>query len=202
MTVVLADERGRLDRAALDSIVRRVANGFRAIGASGPVAVCARNAAEVTIAHLGAMYAGRHSVPVNALLTGTDIAAILGDCRAAVVCVGPETADAVVPAAATAGVPTVLGWRCASGDLERWEDWVTAQSDAPPNLDDPAAGNADVGDDGRRQVRRSDRTVPGRAREIRRRGARGSRVLDNGNRHGECSREQAGDHAVATKRSE
>ena len=137
--IQLADERCQLDHVELEAAVRRAANGFRSLDRSGPVAICARNALEITIAHLGAMYAGRHSVPINALLTETDIGAILQDCRAAAICVGPETAGTGSAAARAAGVGTVLGWRCAGDRVESWEAWTAAQPDSAPALDAPAA---------------------------------------------------------------
>ena len=91
----LRDDRVALTWAELNGLLNRVANGLHRLelGADRRIAVYAENAVETVVAHLGGLLAGASSVPVNFHLTTEEVAYILKDSGAAVVFVGPETAE-------------------------------------------------------------------------------------------------------------
>ncbi len=86
------------------------------------------------MAHLGGLFAGVSTVPVNFHLTVAEAEYILRDSQASVVFVGPENAERALAAARSAGVPLVVGWRCEPTDgLVHWEQWLAdASSEEPP----------------------------------------------------------------------
>lgn len=138
--VALRDDRTALRWADVDDLLNRVANGLYAadLGPERRVAVYAENAAEVVLAHLGALLAGASSVPVNFHLTADEAAFILRDSRTQVLFVGPENLSRGLEAAAMAGVPRVIAWRSPEADgtrAESWEQWVAASSPAEPPTD-------------------------------------------------------------------
>jgi long-chain acyl-CoA synthetase len=138
--VALRDDRVALRWADVDDLLNRVANGLYAadLGPERRVAVYAENAAEVVLAHLGALLAGASSVPVNFHLTADEAAFILRDSRTQVLFVGPENLSRGLEAAAMAGVPRVIAWRSPEADgtrAESWEQWVAASSPAEPPTD-------------------------------------------------------------------
>jgi acyl-CoA synthetase (AMP-forming)/AMP-acid ligase II len=136
--VALRDERVALRWGELNDLLNRTANALRALdlGPERRVAVYAENSAETVLAHLGGLLAGVSTVPVNFHLTAAEAEYIFRDSRAALVLVGPENAERGVEAARAAGVPMVVGWRCApSVGLEQWEPWLAAASPAEPPTD-------------------------------------------------------------------
>ena len=142
--VGLRDDRVALTWPELNGLLNRVANGLHQLdlGPQRRVAVYAENAVETVVAHLGALLAGASSVPVNFHLTTDEVAYILADSGAAVVFVGPETAERGIEAAARAGIATVIGWRCTpSPDITPWEGWVAASDPAEPRVDVPPRPN-------------------------------------------------------------
>lgn len=103
------------------------------LGASKRIAVFAENAAQTALAHLGGLLAGASSVPVNFHLTSDEAAYILGDSDAQVVFVGPETVERGVAAAASAGVPLVVGWNCDGvAGVTDWDVWLASSHDTNP----------------------------------------------------------------------
>ncbi len=134
--IALCDERIDITWKALDETINRATNALLAMGlpAGSRVAVFAENAAEGVIGHLAGIHAGISTVPVNFHLTAGELQYILEDSGAAVVFVGPETVDRGLEAAADAGVPHVVGWRCQpAAGLTLWDDFVASGSaDEPP----------------------------------------------------------------------
>ena len=142
--VGLRDDRVALSWVELDDLLNRTANALHGLdlGPKRRIAVFAENAAETVLAHLGALLAGVSSVPVNFHLTTDEVAFILEDSGAAVLFVGPETAERGLEAAAQAGVPVVIGWRSpASAGVASWESWLAAASPSEPPVDVPPRPN-------------------------------------------------------------
>jgi benzoate-CoA ligase family protein len=83
---------------------RRVAAGFRAIGVRPEerVMLCMADGVELLTGILGAMYLGAVPVPVSTMVTGAELATVLADSRARVLCVSAEFAPAVAVALASA----------------------------------------------------------------------------------------------------
>ncbi|MCB2059669.1 MAG: AMP-binding protein [Novosphingobium sp.] len=135
--LALADERVAYSWAALDPLLNRTANALAAaVDHHRRAAVFAPNSAENVIAYVAGMEAGVSTVPVSYHLTPGEVAYILKDSHASVLLVGPETAEAGIAAAAEAGVPLVVGWRCEPGEgLVAWNAWLAAASDAEPPAD-------------------------------------------------------------------
>lgn len=75
-----------------------------------PVAIFARNSAEVLIAQAAALVAGLPAAPLNHHLKEAALAECLDRCDAALILAGPETADLARTVAAGTGCP-VAGWR-------------------------------------------------------------------------------------------
>jgi long-chain acyl-CoA synthetase len=137
----LVDGDRELTWSQVDEALNRCANllleADRA-GALGPahrIAVFAENAAETALAHLGGLLAGASSVPVNFHLTAAETAYILADSDSRVLFVGPETVERGVEAAAEAGVPLVVGWKCDGIDgVVDWDTWLSGgATDDPPD---------------------------------------------------------------------
>jgi acyl-CoA synthetase (AMP-forming)/AMP-acid ligase II len=137
----LVDGDRELTWSEVDEALNRCASLLLAAdrsGALGPahrIAVFAENAAETALAHLGGLLAGASSVPVNFHLTASETAYILSDSDSRVLFVGPETAERGVEAAREAGVPLVIGWKCAGIDgVVDWDEWLAGGSaDDPPD---------------------------------------------------------------------
>lgn len=121
--------------AEIDRDLNRIADNLLAadLGPSRRVAVFAENAAETALAHLGGLLGGASTVPVNFHLTADEAAYILDDSGAAIVFVGPDTAERGLAAARRAGVDTVVGW---GDDLDPaivpWMSWLAAGADVDP----------------------------------------------------------------------
>lgn len=143
----LADERRSITWAELDDTLNRAANALLAnlpsdaLPADGPgaaaprVAVFAENSAETVMAHLAAILVGVSTVPVNFHFTAAEVSYILEDSGATAIFVGPETAAAGLKAAAEAGVPLVVGWRCPpDSGVVGWDEWLArAPATEPPS---------------------------------------------------------------------
>ena len=142
--VGLRDDRVALTWPELNALLNRIANGLHSLdlGPKRRVAVFAENSVETVLAHLGGLAAGASTVPVNFHLTTDEVAYILGDSAASVVFVGPETVERGLVAAAQAGVPVVVGWRCPPTDgVTAWEQWVDAADAGEPRVDVPPRPN-------------------------------------------------------------
>ena len=136
--LALADDRVRYSWAQLDPILNRATNAMLGLPLEPErrVAVFAPNSAETVLAYVAALQAGVSSVPVSYHLTVDELTYILTSSGATTLFVGPETAEAGLAAAATAGVATVIGWRCGSQPgLTAWEDWLADASAGEPPTD-------------------------------------------------------------------
>jgi long-chain acyl-CoA synthetase len=138
--LALADEPS-YSWAELDPLLNRATNAFLALDYRDRprrIAIFARNSAETMIAYLASLQAGVSSAPVSFHLTEAEASYILEDSAATALFVGPENCDAGLAAARTAGVATVIGWRCPDREgLLKWEDMLAAASDAEPPHDLP-----------------------------------------------------------------
>jgi len=134
--IALRADEVTLDWPALDDALNRVVNALAAmdLGAARRVAVFAENAVETVLAHLGGLLAGVSTVPVNFHLNAEETAYILADSQSVAVFTGPENLQRAVEAAAIAGVPNVIGWRCTDAPIA-WEQWLAAASNAEPSSD-------------------------------------------------------------------
>jgi benzoate-CoA ligase family protein len=94
LAVVCGEE--SLTYAELRERTRRVAAGFRASGVRPEerVMLCMADGVELLTGILGAMYLGAVPVPVSTMVTGAELASVLVDSRARVLCVSKEFADA------------------------------------------------------------------------------------------------------------
>jgi long-subunit acyl-CoA synthetase (AMP-forming) len=136
--VALRDPYRAMGWAEVADVLNRVANGLRAmdLGPKMRIAVFAENAAETALAHLGGLLGGASTVPVNFHLTADETAYILEDSKTRLLSVGPETLLRGVEAAAAAGVPTVIGWRCPPTDgVVEWNAWLAGNADDDPLTD-------------------------------------------------------------------
>ena len=140
--IALRDEHRSLRWDDVDDALNRAANGLLALdlGPERRVAVFAENAVETLLANLGGLLAGASVVPINFHLSAEEAAYILRDSGAALLFVGPETAERGVAAAALSGVSTVVGWAEAPGVVP-WCDWLEAQSAAEPPAEIPPLPN-------------------------------------------------------------
>jgi benzoate-CoA ligase family protein len=93
-----------LTYAELTEETHRVAAGFQAIGVRPEerVMLCMADGVELLTGILGAMYMGAVPVPVSTMLTGAELAFMLDDSRARVLCVSVEFAEVARTALATA----------------------------------------------------------------------------------------------------
>ncbi len=142
--VALRDGSVALGWAEVNDRLNRVVSRLRALdlGPHQRVAVLAQNAVETLLAHLGALFAGASSVPVNFHLNAEEVAYILTSSGARALFVGPETAGTGLEAAAAAGVPVVIGWRCPpSSALTPWEQWLAGGTAEEPPTDIPPRPN-------------------------------------------------------------
>ena len=136
--IALADERLTLTWAELDPMLNRATNALLSLGL-GPnerIAIYAPNSVEAAFTYLASLHAGVSSVPVNYHFTAEEVAYILKDSGARALFVAPETEAAGREAAAQAGVPVVIGWRC-NGEAVWPLEWLAESSDAEPPTDMP-----------------------------------------------------------------
>ncbi len=125
--------------AILDRAVTRLLDAD--LGEKRRIAVFAHNAAETALAHLCGALAGASVVPVSFHLKADEAAYILRDSEARLLFVGPQTCATGLEAAAKAGVPTVIGWRCDEGGVIDWEDWLARAPGEAPAEDHPPCAN-------------------------------------------------------------
>ncbi|MGH3877582.1 MAG: benzoate-CoA ligase family protein [Actinophytocola sp.] len=127
-----------LTYAELAEETRRVAEGLRAIGVRPEerVMLCMADGVELLSGILGAMYLGAVPVPVSTMVTGGELAAVLNDSRARVLCVSVEFVDAARTALATASEVehVVLDGEVelAAPEIHQWVDLRTAGEAAAP----------------------------------------------------------------------
>ncbi len=102
LAVVCGDR--TLTYAELSDETRRVAAGFRALGVRPEerVMLCMADGVELLTGILGAMHMGAVPVPVSTMVTGTELAGVLTDSRARILCVSAEFVDAARVALAVA----------------------------------------------------------------------------------------------------
>lgn len=133
----LIDERVSLSWHELDPLLNRAANAMNAsVDENRRVAVFSPNCAEAVIAYAAGLEGAISTVPVSYHLTANELAYILGDSRASVLLVGPETIEIGLQAARQVGIEAVIGWRCPEGaGVTAWDDWLIAASDAEPPRD-------------------------------------------------------------------
>lgn len=93
-----------LTYAELADETRRVAAGLRALGVRPEerVMLCMADGVELLTGILGAMHMGAVPVPVSTMVTGPELATVLSDSRARVLCVSTEFADTARVALAAA----------------------------------------------------------------------------------------------------
>jgi benzoate-CoA ligase family protein len=123
---------------------QRVAAGFRAVGVRPEerVMLCMADGIELLTGILGAMHIGAVPVPVSTMATGAELATVLADSRARVLCVSTEFADAArVALAAGSEVECVV----TDGDTDlpgmRWDELRAAGEVTEPYatwVDSPA----------------------------------------------------------------
>jgi benzoate-CoA ligase family protein len=102
-TAVLLDERSLTYQELADE-TQRVAAGFRALGVRPEerVMLCMADGVELLTGILGAIHLGAVPVPVSTMVTGAELAAVLADSRAHVLCVSTEFTEAARVALAAA----------------------------------------------------------------------------------------------------
>ncbi len=135
--IALADENGVITWAEIDLILNRATNALLARGLNPEqrIGVFANNAVETVLAYLTGYHAGVSSIPINFHLTAEEVAYILRDAGAALLFVGPETAQVGLEAAARAGVQTVIGWRTNLPGVIPWQEFLASGQDVEPPTD-------------------------------------------------------------------
>jgi long-chain acyl-CoA synthetase len=136
--MALEDERRSFTWAELDQQLNRAINAMLAadVAPGARLAVMAPNSHENAIVIVAALQAGISSVPINYHLTAGEAAYMLQDSRTKLLFVGPESVESGLAAAASAGVKTVVGWRCEKrSGLVDWDEWLAAASDAEAPID-------------------------------------------------------------------
>ncbi len=118
---------GTLTFLELEERARRVANGLacRGIGEGGSFGLLARNRLEWPELVIGNVRAHSCYVPLNWHLTASEVAELLVDSGATLLIVGPEDEQVGREAAAIAGVTDIITLG------PEYEEWLSAQSDAP-----------------------------------------------------------------------
>ncbi len=129
--IALTDPDKSLTWEQVDEILNRAANLLLDIdlGPKRRVAVFAENASETALAHLGALFGGCSSVPVNFHLTAEEATYILKDSESQILFVDNITADRGILAAREAGVKLVIGWNCEDyKQITNWSEWLESGS--------------------------------------------------------------------------
>ena len=129
--IALTDPDKSLTWEQVDEILNRAANLLLEInlGPKRRVAVFAENASETALAHLGALFGGCSSVPVNFHLTAEEATYILKDSESQILFVDNITADRGILAAREAGVKLVIGWNCEDyKQITNWSEWLETGS--------------------------------------------------------------------------
>jgi acyl-CoA synthetase (AMP-forming)/AMP-acid ligase II len=132
----VVDERHALCWGEVDGILNRAVNALLDLGLNADrqrVAIFAENSIETLLGHLAGILAGISTVPVNFHLTAPELVYILEDSGAAVMLVGPETADVALEAVGVHPGVQVIGWRCsARPGLTLWKDFLANGSPKGP----------------------------------------------------------------------
>jgi len=129
--IALTDPDKSLTWEQVDEIINRVANLLLDIdlGSKRRLAVFTENASETALAHLGALFGGCSSVPVNFHLTAEEASYILKDSESQILFVDNITADRGILAAREAGVELVIGWNCENyKQITNWSEWLETGS--------------------------------------------------------------------------
>ena len=113
-TVAMIDPYKSLTWEEVDDIINRAANIILAseLGERRRLAVFAENAAETALAHLGGLFGGASSVPVNFHLTAEEASYILKDSESQILFIDDKTATRGITAAKEAGITQIVGWNC------------------------------------------------------------------------------------------
>ncbi|MEC7366515.1 MAG: AMP-binding protein, partial [Actinomycetota bacterium] len=100
-TVAMIDPYKSLTWEEVDDIINRAANIILAseLGDKRRIAVFAENAAETALAHLGGLFGGASSVPVNFHLTADEASYILKDSESQILFIDDKTATRGITAA-------------------------------------------------------------------------------------------------------
>ena len=133
-TVAMTDPYKSLTWEEVDEIINRAANIILKLnlGEKRRIAVFAENAAETALAHLGGLFGGASSVPVNFHLTADETSYILKDSESQILFIDNKTADRGIAAAKEAGITQVVGWECQRyPEVINWEDWLLTGSPDP-----------------------------------------------------------------------
>ena len=133
-TAAMIDPYKSLTWEEVDDIINRAANIILAsdLGVKRRVAVFAENAAETALAHLGGLFGGASSVPVNFHLTADEASYILKDSESQILFIDDKTAERGIAAAKEAGITQVVGWNCETyQDVTNWNDWLMNGSPNP-----------------------------------------------------------------------
>tara|TARA_B100001758_G_C18404318_1_gene611008 strand:+ start:962 stop:2497 length:1536 start_codon:yes stop_codon:yes gene_type:complete len=121
----------------VDEIINRAANIILQsdLGEKRRIAVFAENAAETALAHLGGLFGGASSVPVNFHLTADETSYILRDSESKILFIDDKTAERGIQAAQEAGIDLIVGWNCEEySAVMNWDDWLkTGSSDSSPD---------------------------------------------------------------------
>ena len=133
-TVAMIDPYKSLTWEEVDDIINRAANIILAseLGERRRIAVFAENAAETALAHLGGLFGGASSVPVNFHLTADEASYILKDSESQILFIDDKTATRGITAAKEAGITQIVGWNCETyQDVTNWDDWLMNGSPDP-----------------------------------------------------------------------
>ena len=115
----------------VDEIINRAANLILAtdLGEKRRIAVFAENSSETALAHLGGLFGGASSVPVNFHLTAEEAGYILKDSESYILFVDDKTAERGIRASREAGITSVIGWDCQEyTEVTNWDDWLLTGS--------------------------------------------------------------------------
>jgi acyl-CoA synthetase (AMP-forming)/AMP-acid ligase II/enoyl-CoA hydratase/carnithine racemase len=132
--VALRDAHRALGWDEVEDLTARAAAAIRRdITPGRRLGVFARNAIEPALGYVAGLRAATSPVPINFHLTPSECAYILADADVGILLTGPETLDVALAAAAQAGTPLVVGWRCpARPGVVAWEDWLAARPHREP----------------------------------------------------------------------
>ena len=142
--IALRDPQRSLGWQEVDDVLDRAASLLldSDLGAQGRIAVFAENSTETLLTHLAGLLGGASVVPVNFHLAAPEAAYILQDAGVQILFVGPENLKIGLEAAAQAGVPRVIGWRCPPSDrLLQWSTWLAEATGGAPPVTHPPRPN-------------------------------------------------------------
>ncbi|MGQ4615559.1 AMP-binding protein [Nocardia sp. R7R-8] len=136
--IAVCDPARSLTWQQVDDWLRPAVNALLAkdLGPDRRVAILAANSAETLLGYVACTLAGASAVAVNAHLTPSETAYILGDSHARVVLCDNTTAPVAAEAARTVSIDTVVAW----GDgplpdgVTAWRDWCRDDSEPRPDV--------------------------------------------------------------------